>query len=186
MEQFPINKYAVWCDICIPNICTLQIKLGQSVRFYTSRLVSFETSSRRAHSEFLKLDEQRMLIFYFALISYPLPPLLPIPSPSSTSPRRHTRLVGSSLQLFVQAGALLWARSRAFLGVNFNESGTTFAYQRRFICIQGVSKPLHFLLYCPNNLTLIFINRNFKLSVIIEYNRQLRSKNLSWINATNF
>lgn len=84
-----------------------------------------------------------MLIFYFALLLllrllllhlflFLFLPLLP------TSPRRHTRLVESSLQLFVQAGALLWARSRAFLGVNFNESGTAFAYQRRFMYILGV------------------------------------------------
>jgi len=75
--------------------------------------------------------------WYSTLLSSPTPPPLLFSLPS-TSPRRHTRLVGSSLQLFVQAGALLWARSRAFLGVNFNESGTAFAYQRRFTCIQGV------------------------------------------------
>lgn len=90
-----------------------------------------------------------MLIFYFALhflllhlflFLFLFLPLLP------TNPRRHTRLVGSSLQLFVQAGALLWVRLRAFLGVNFNESGTAFAYQHRFMCILGVPELPRFLM----------------------------------------
>jgi len=50
--------------------------------------------------------------------------------------------------LFVQAGALLWARSRASLGINFNESGTAFAYQRRFTCIQGVPEPSRLAFNC--------------------------------------
>lgn len=119
------------------GIRTSQVKFGQPGRVYTSYLVSFETPSRKTHSEFLKLDERRMLIFYFALISYsfpPPPPPLPLipPTPPPTSPCRHTRLVGSSLQLFVQAGALLWADSRAFLGVNFNELGTGVSLSASF------------------------------------------------------
>lgn len=70
----------------------------------------------------------RVGCWYSTLLSSP-----PLISPSPpTSPRRHTRLVGSSLQLFVQADALLWAHSRAFLGVNFNELGIAFPLSASF------------------------------------------------------
>lgn len=70
--------------------------------------------------------------------------------------------------MFVQAGALLWARSRAFLGVNFNESGTAFAYQRRFTRIQGVSGPPYFLLPFDHFKINIFIHGNDQLSAVTE------------------
>lgn len=138
-----------------------QVKLGQSDRLsvHTSGFIrNIISESSQRISQVGRAENVDILLC--SHLSSPFP-FLAIPV-VSTSLRRHTRLVGSSLQLFVQAAALLWARSRAFLGVNFNESGTAFAYQRRFMCILGVTKLSHFLTVSDHFEVNLFMNENIE------------------------